>query len=66
MKVWWDRKIPIPRGHCLSSLDQLVMPIGDPQEGVFYPTLTLMIDSYNIKLTSSVMNLGLGGFVSSS
>ena len=22
------------------------MPIGDPQDGFFYPTLTLMIDSY--------------------
>ena len=26
----------------------LVMPNGDPRHGVFYPTLTLMIDSYNI------------------
>ena len=24
----------------------LVMPIGDPRDGFFYPTLTLMIDSY--------------------
>ena len=23
------------------------MPIGDPRDGFFYPTLTLMIDSYN-------------------
>ena len=24
----------------------LVMPIGDPRDGLFYPTLTLMVDSY--------------------
>ena len=26
----------------------LVMAIGDPWDGLFYPTLTLMIDSYSI------------------
>ena len=26
----------------------LMMPIGDPLDGFFYPTLTLMMDSYNI------------------
>ena len=26
----------------------LVMPNGDPQDGFFYPTLTVMIDSYNM------------------
>ena len=25
------------------------MPIGDPRDGFFYPTLTLMIDTYNLK-----------------
>ena len=25
----------------------LVMPIGDPWDGFFYPTLTRMMDSYN-------------------
>ena len=25
-----------------------VMPNGDPRDGFFYPTLTLMIDSYNL------------------
>ena len=25
------------------------MPNGDPQDGFFYPTLTLMIDSYNFE-----------------
>ena len=25
----------------------LVIPNGDPRDGLFYPTLTLMIDSYN-------------------
>ena len=28
----------------------LMMPIGDPQDEFFYPTHTLMIDSYNIIL----------------
>ena len=31
--------------HHLASL---VMPNGDPQDEFFYPTLTLMIDSYNL------------------
>ena len=29
-------------------LTSLVMPIGDPQDGFVYPTLTLMMESYNI------------------
>ena len=33
----------VPHNHHLSSL---VMPIGDPWDGFFYPTLTPMIDSY--------------------
>ena len=33
--------------HHLASL---VMPIGDPQDIFFYPTLTLMMDSYNLNL----------------
>ena len=32
-----------PVCHYLASL---VMPISDPQEGFFYPTFTLMMDSY--------------------
>ena len=28
------------------ALRSLVMPIGDPQDGFSYPTLTLMIDPY--------------------
>ena len=32
--------------HCLSSSTSLVMPISDPRDGFFYPTLALMIDSY--------------------
>ena len=31
--------------HHLASL---VMPIGDPQDGFFSPTLTLIMDSYNM------------------
>ena len=30
------------------------MPNGDPRDGFFYPTLTLMIDSYNVELPESV------------
>ena len=33
----------------------LVMPNGDPRDGLFYPTLTLMIDSYNFTGHVSVM-----------
>ena len=49
---WWARKIihyscengtekPVPRDHRLSSLD-FVMPIGDPRDRFFYPTLKLI------------------------
>ena len=31
------------------SLASLVMPISDPQDGCFNPTLTLLIDSYRVK-----------------
>ena len=30
----------------LGSISSLVMPNGDPQDGFFYPTLTLMMVSY--------------------
>ena len=36
------------RDHRLSYSASLVMPNGDPRDGFFYPTLTLMIDSYII------------------
>ena len=32
----------------------LVMPIGDPQDGFFYPNLTLMINSYNLFLVKMI------------
>ena len=35
----------IPLDHRLSSAN-LMIPLGDPQDGFFFPTLTLMIDSY--------------------
>ena len=45
--VWgWDSKnlsLAITVCHHSASL---VMPIGDPWDGFFYPTLTIMIDSY--------------------
>ena len=31
---------------CENGIEKLVMPICDPQGGFFYPTLTLIIDSY--------------------
>ena len=37
---------PVPRDHYLSSLASLVMSIGDPRDGLFYPTLTLMMNSF--------------------
>ena len=33
----------VPRDHCLSSLGN-----SDPQDGFFYPSPTVMIDSYNL------------------
>ena len=40
----------VPRDHCLSSLGKLgdAKVYCDPWDGFFYPTLTLMIDSYNL------------------
>ena len=35
----------------------LVMPIGDPRDGFFYPTLTLMMDTYNIKWVKTAETL---------
>ena len=33
----------------------LVLRNGDPLDGFFYPTLTLMIDSYNLLLRASII-----------
>ena len=38
-----NRSLAITNCHHSTSL---VMPIGDPRDGFFYPTFTLMIDSY--------------------
>ena len=32
------------------------MPIGNPRDGFFYPTLTLMMDSYKPSLLTIVMS----------
>ena len=37
---------PVPRDPYCHHLASLLMPIGDPQDVFFYPTLTLMMDSY--------------------
>ena len=39
---------PIPRDHLLSALGKPRDANGDPRGGFFYPTPTLMIDSYNL------------------
>ena len=36
------------------------MPNGDPRDSFFCPTLTLMIESYNISLLSRAMNVFAG------
>ena len=44
----------------------LVMPNGDPQDIFFYPTLTLMMDSYSLEAVSKFMDIpviSLEGFV---
>ena len=38
----------IPRDHRFQHSASLVMPNGDPWDGCFDPTLTLMIDSYRL------------------
>ena len=46
---WYVRKkypsLAITDCHHSASL---VMPISDPRDGIFYPTLTLMMNSYNL------------------
>ena len=39
-----NESLAITACHHLASLE---MPIGDPRDGFFYPTITLMVDSYN-------------------
>ena len=36
----------MPRYQPFHHLASLFTPIGDPQDGFFYPTLTLVVDSY--------------------
>ena len=38
----------VPHDHCLSHSASLVMPKGDPRNGVFCPSLTLMMDFYSV------------------
>ena len=46
MRVEWkNRSLGITVCHHSASL---VMPNGDPRDRFFYPTLTLMMDSYNL------------------
>ena len=42
-----NRKICPSGSHFCHHSASLVMPKGDPWEGFFYPTLTLMMDSFN-------------------
>ena len=44
----WDRKICTSRSPFVITWQDL--PISDPQNRFFYPTLTLMMDSYNLIL----------------
>ena len=38
----------VPRDRRCHHSTSLVMPMGDPQDGFFYPTLKLMMDAYII------------------
>ena len=42
---WKNLSLVITVCHHSTSLE---MPMGDPQDGFFYPTPTLMIDSYSL------------------
>ena len=44
-----EKEKSVPRDHHLSSIATLVMPLGYPRDGFFYPALTLMVDSYKLK-----------------
>ena len=37
----------------------LVMPIGDPWDRFYYPTLTLMMDTYNLALLNVQMKVDI-------
>ena len=47
IRVRMGEKNPSQINVCDDSAS-LVMPIGDPRDRLFYPILTLIIDSYNI------------------
>ena len=48
-----------------TSDTSLVMPDGDPRDGFFDPTLTLMIDSYIINERKYVLNIAVTYMLSS-
>ena len=37
--------------YTMAAPTSLVMPMGDPRDGFFYPTLTLMIDTYILPIS---------------
>ena len=55
----WDRNLILPmlsykgyhaKATYIGYMSSLVMPNGDPRDEFFYPTITLMIDSYILTL----------------
>ena len=71
-KQWWARTIIYYscEGGIEKSVPQdLRFPNGDPRDGFFYPTLTLMIDSYILKLfwnktlISSTKNVATSSYI---
>ena len=50
------KNLPLTISLCHHSAS-LVMPIGDPQDRFFYPTLTLMMDSFTLSIVIGVLVL---------
>ena len=57
-----DFSIPLsPSWWILTVSASLVMPIGDPRDGFFYPTLTLMMDFYSLRKPRDANRWSMGG-----
>ena len=53
-------EISVPQDHLCHHSASLVMPNGDPSDKFFYPTLRLIINSYNLSYFTSDLDCACG------
>ena len=56
----------VPRDHVCHHSASLMMPNGDPRDAFFYPTLTLMVESYILLLNGTVQSFPTKTYLHSS